>query len=69
MSASDMRMHHMLIILTLTFIHGHTDLSRENNKCSFAHHVCCEGTLTKGSRPDMTFAVDWALTTIIYLSI
>ena len=27
-------MHHVLIILTLTFIQGHTDLNRENNKCS-----------------------------------
>ena len=28
-TASDMRMHHMLIILTLTFIQGHTDLNHE----------------------------------------
>ena len=28
------RMHHMLIILTLTFIQGHMDLDHENNKCS-----------------------------------
>ena len=27
MTASDMRMHHVLIILTLTFIQGHTDLN------------------------------------------
>ena len=32
--ASDMTMHHVLSILTLTFIQGHTDLNRENNKCS-----------------------------------
>ena len=34
-TASDMRMHHMLIILTLTFIPGHTDLilHHKNNKC------------------------------------
>ena len=32
-TASDMRMHHVLITLTLTFIQGHTDLSHENNKC------------------------------------
>ena len=31
-TASDLRMHHMLIILTLTFIQGHTDLNHEN-KC------------------------------------
>ena len=30
-TASDMRLHHMLIILT--FIQGHTDLSHENNTC------------------------------------
>ena len=29
-TASDMRMHHMLIILTFTFIHGHADLYHEN---------------------------------------
>ena len=56
--ASDMIMHHMLIILTSTFIHGHTDLNRENNKswiiledfkqCGDAHHVCCEDIQTKG---------------------
>ena len=30
--ASDMVMHRVLIILTLTFIQGHTDLNHENNK-------------------------------------
>ena len=29
-TASDMVMHHVLIVLTLTFIQGHTDLNREN---------------------------------------
>ena len=33
-TASNMRMHHVLIILTLTFFQGHTDLNHENNKCS-----------------------------------
>ena len=28
-----MAMHHMLIILTLTFIQGRTDLNHQNNKC------------------------------------
>ena len=28
-----MRMHHVLIILTLTFIQDHTDLSHEKSKC------------------------------------
>ena len=32
-AASDMEMHHVLIILTLTFMQGHTDLNHENNKC------------------------------------
>ena len=32
-TASDMRMHHVLIMLTLTFIQGHTDLDH-GNKCS-----------------------------------
>ena len=32
--ASYMRLHHVLIILTLTFIQGHTDLNHENDKCS-----------------------------------
>ena len=29
-TASDVRMHHMLIILTLTFMQGHTYLNHEN---------------------------------------
>ena len=29
-----MMMHHVLIILTLTFMQGHTNLNHENNKCS-----------------------------------
>ena len=33
-TASDMIMHHVLIILTLIFIQGHTELNHENNKCS-----------------------------------
>ena len=32
-TASAMRMHHVLILLTLTFIQSHTDLNHENNKC------------------------------------
>ena len=32
-TASDMLMQHMLIILILTFIQGHTDLNHGNNKC------------------------------------
>ena len=33
-NASDIGMHQVLIILTLTFIQGHTDLNHENNICS-----------------------------------
>ena len=32
MTTSDMRMYHVLIKLTLTFIQGHTNLNHENNK-------------------------------------
>ena len=34
MTASDISMHYVLIILILIFIQGHTDLNHENNKCS-----------------------------------
>ena len=54
-TAADMRMHHLVIILTLTFIQGHTDHNHENNKCSIisetasnAYQVYCEDCLTKG---------------------
>ena len=55
-TASHMVVHHVLIMLTLTFIQGHTDLNHENHKCliisgtvpSNAHQVCCEDSLTKG---------------------
>ena len=32
-------MHHVLIILTLTFIQGHIDLNHENNKCSIISEI------------------------------
>ena len=46
-TASNMVLYHMLLILTLTYIHGHTDLNHENNTCliisetvpSNPHHV------------------------------
>ena len=54
-TASDMRMHHVLMMLTLTFIQDHTDLNHENNKCviyldysSNAYQVCSEDSPTKG---------------------
>ena len=31
-TASDMKMHHVLIMLILTFIEGHTDLNRLSTK-------------------------------------
>ena len=34
-TASDMRRHHVLIMLTLTFVQGLTDLNHENNKLYF----------------------------------
>ena len=55
-TASDMRMYHGIIILTLTFIQGHTYLNRETSKSSIIstlifvlsnpHHVCCEDNST-----------------------
>ena len=33
-TASHMLMHHVLVILTLAFTQGHTDLNHENKKCS-----------------------------------
>ena len=57
-TASVTRMHHVLIIiLSLTFIQGHTDLNHENDSqmldycriCSSnAHQVGCEDSPTKG---------------------
>ena len=54
-TASYMLMHHVLIILTLTFIQGHTDLNHEHNKCSIISEAVqaipikcgCEDSLTK----------------------
>ena len=40
-TASDMRMHHMLIILTLIFIQSRTDLNIENNKCLIISEIDC----------------------------
>ena len=53
-TASDMTMHYMLIILTLTFIQfqGHRYHNYENNKCSIifetvnTRQVCCEDSPT-----------------------
>ena len=33
-TATDMVMHNVLIMLPLPFIQGHTNLNHENNKCS-----------------------------------
>ena len=49
-------MHHVLIILTLTFIQGNTDFNHENNKCFIISETsqampitlnCCEDSPTK----------------------
>ena len=32
-TASNMRMHLVLVILTVTFLQGHTNLNHENNEC------------------------------------
>ena len=55
-AATDMRMNHVLIILTLTFVQVHTELNHEKNKMfdyfrnysSNARHVCREDRPTKG---------------------
>ena len=54
-TALDMTTHRVLIILTLTFIQGHTYLKHEDNKIDYfknvssnAHQVCCEDCPTKG---------------------
>ena len=53
-TAADMRMHQVLIILTTIFMQGHTDLNGENtivdyfrNCSSIAHPVRCEDSPTK----------------------
>ena len=53
-TTSDMRMHHASIILTFTFIQGHTDLDHKKqmfdyfrNRSSNAHQVCCEDSPTE----------------------
>ena len=37
--ATDMGMHHVLIIFNLTFIQGRIDLNHENNKCSIISEI------------------------------
>ena len=42
-------MHHVLIVLNVTFIQGHTNFNHENKNCSSnPHHVRCEDSPTKG---------------------
>ena len=60
-TASNIVMHHMLIILTLTFIQGHTYRNHSNNKCLIDSETlkaipttfCCEDSL------DNLFSVQW----------
>ena len=49
-TVSDMKMHLVSIILTLTFIQGHIDLNPDylRNYSSNAHQVCCEDSPIKG---------------------
>ena len=55
-TTSDMLMHHVLIILTLTFIQSHTYLNPKKNHPTiisetiqvFPHQVCCEDSPAKG---------------------
>ena len=54
-TGSDMGLHHVLIILTVTFIQGHTDFNLENKKCliisetvSNPHQICSKHSQTKG---------------------
>ena len=45
-AASGMLMHHVIIILTLTFIPDHTDLNHENMKCSSISETVQAMTIT-----------------------
>ena len=50
-TASVMTMHRVLIILTLIFIQGHTDITLNVRLFPFSSntdHVCCEDSPTKG---------------------
>ena len=64
-TASDMVMHHVFIILTLTFIQSHTDHNHENEKCSIISKTVqaipiqfrCEDSPTNGL--NNAFSVRW----------
>ena len=45
-TASDTRMHHVFITLTLTFIQGHTDRNHENTKCWIVSNTIQAMTIT-----------------------
>ena len=47
-TTSEMRMRHVLMILILTFIQGHTCRHDFRNCSSHAHQVCCEDSPTQG---------------------
>ena len=59
-TVSDIRMHRVLIILTLTFIQGHTDQNHENNTCLIISE-------TIQAMP-ITFAV-WIVQLKVYMTI
>ena len=68
-TASDMRMHHVLLMLTLTFIQCHTDLNHEKiimfdsfRNCSGnADHVCCEDSRPTNGLSDHCQSEDFDL--------
>ena len=50
-TASDMLMYHVLIILTSTFIQGHTDLNNENSKCLIIAETIQAMPITFAAKP------------------
>ena len=50
-TASDITMHHVLIIVNLTFVQGHSDLNHENNIC-FTHVIMITISRPRGGFPD-----------------
>ena len=54
-TASDTLMHHILIILTLTLIQGHTDLNHENINCLIISET--------------TFLNDWSTVVLVVINL
>ena len=55
-TASDMVMHHVLIILTLTFIESHMDLIIKIRKCSIISHTVQAIPITVAAKIGLTSA-------------